>query len=319
MNIELLIENKGQGFIPITKEGINWTTDRKGVPGQLTFNVLADSILNITEGNAVRLTVDGVGVFYGFIFIKKTQKDGMISVTAYDQLRYLKNKDSYIFENMKASEVTELLATDFELQTGLIEDTRYIIPTLTEQNTTLFDMIQETLDLTLQNTKEMFVLFDDFGKIALKNISSMILNLLIDEETGENFDYTSSIDSETYNKIKLTFDNEETGLRDVFIAQDGENMNNWGVLQFYETLQKGENGQVKAELLLEYYNSKTRMLSISNALGDLRVRAGCMVVVILNLGDIKVNNLMLVEKCKHSFKESEHFMDLTLKGGEFLA
>lgn len=319
MSVELLIQNKNQVFSPITEDGISWSTDRKGVPGQLTFNVLTDSILDITEGNAVRLKVDGVGVFYGFIFIKKTKKDGVISITAYDQLRYFKNKDSYLYENKKASEVLQMLAKDFELQTGLIEDTNYIIPTRNEPDTSLFDIIQVALDLTLQHTKEMFVLFDDFGSLSLKNISSMILNLLIDEETGENFDYTSSIDSSTYNKIKLAYDNEETGFRDIYIAQDGENMNNWGVLQFYEKLQKGENGQVKAELLLEYYNSKTRTLSISNALGDVRVRAGCMVGVILNLGDIKLSNLMLVDKCKHTFKESEHFMDITLRGGEFIA
>jgi DNA-binding MarR family transcriptional regulator len=28
---------------------------------------------------------------------------------------------------------------------------------------------------------------------------------------------------------------------------------------------------------------------------------------------------MLVEKCKHTFNESQHFMELTLKGGEFVA
>lgn len=319
MNFELLIQNANQVYMPVIEEGISWSTERKGVPGTLAFNVLADSTLNITEGNGVRLKVNDVGVFYGFIFIKKTKKDGVISITAYDQLRYLKNKDTYVYENKKASEVIQMLARDFELQTGIIEDTGYIIPTRTEQNATLFDITQTALDLTLQHTKEMFVLFDDFGSIALKNISSMMLNLLIDEETGENFDYTSSIDSATYNKVKLSYDNEETGLRDIYIAQDGNNMNNWGVLQFYETLQKGENGQVKAEQLLDYYNSKTRTLSISKALGDTRVRAGCMVVVILSLGDIKLNNLMLVEKCKHTFNESEHFMDLTLRGGEFIA
>ena len=147
----------------------------------------------------------------------------------------------------------------------------------------------------------------------------MRLNLLIDEETGENFDYTSSIDDETYNRVKLTFDNEKTGKREVYIAQHGENINQWGVLQYYDTLKEGENGQAKADALLDLYNAKTRNLSVKNALGDVRVRAGSMVVVMLNLGDIQVKNLMLVEKCKHEFKESQHLMTLTLRGGEFVA
>ena len=43
-----------------------------------------------------------------------------------------------------------------------------------------------------------------------------------------------------------------------------------------------------------------------------------MVVVNLNLGDVAVQNFMLVENCKHTFNESEHRMDLTLRGGEFV-
>lgn len=180
-------------------------------------------------------------------------------------------------------------------------------------------MIQNALDLTLQNKSQMYVLYDDFGKLTLKGLNSMRLNLLIDEETGENFDYTSSIDEQTYNKVKLTYDNDKTGKREIYIAQHGKNMNAWGVLQYFDTLQKGENGQAKANALLSLYNKKTRNLSIKNALGDIRVRAGSMIAVILNLGDMKINNLMLVEKCKHEFKESEHYMDLTLRGGDFIA
>ena len=78
--------------------------------------------------------------------------------------------------------------------------------------------------------------------------------LLIDEETGENFEYASEIDSNTYNKIKLTYDNEKTGKREVYIAQDGGHINQWGVLQYYGTLQDGEDGQTKADALLKLYN-----------------------------------------------------------------
>lgn len=319
MNVELLIQNGSKVYIPIVEEGITWQTERKGSPGELKFNVLKDAAINFTEGNAVRMKVDGKNVFYGFIFSKKRDKEGIISVTAYDQLRYFKNKDTYVYTNKTAGEFIKMLASDFQMQTGTLEDTGYKIPSRVEENSTLFDMVQSALDVTLENKKQMYVMFDDFGKITLKNISSMILNLLIDEETGENFTYTSSIDTNTFNKVKLTYENEDTGKRDVYIAQDSNNINNWGVLQYFDTLQKGENGKAKADALLALYNKKTRNLSISKALGDTRVRAGCMIVVQLNLGDVNVQNLMLVEKCKHTFSESEHFMDLTLRGGEFVA
>ena len=317
VEVELLIQHGNKVFAPAVEEGITWQTERQGSPGDLKFNVVKDDTLKIEEGDPVRLKVNGSNVFYGFIFKLNRDKGNTISVTAYDQLRYLKNKDTYVYENKTAGEFIEMIAKDYNLQTGTIEDTGYKIASRVEENTSLFDMIQNALDLTLQNQKYMYVMYDDFGKITLKGLDNMRLNLLIDEETGENFDYSSSIDDNTYNKVKLTFDNEETGKRDVYIAQDSSNMNQWGVLQHFDTLQKGENGQEKANALLSLYNRKTRNLSMKKAFGDTRVRAGSMVVVILDLGDVKVKNLMLVEKCKHEFKESEHFMDLTLRGAGF--
>lgn len=319
VNAELLIKHGNRIYSPAVEDDIVWSTERKNVPGQLTFTVLKDSTLSISEGDSVRLKVNGSKIFYGFVFKKQMDKDKKIKVTAYDQLRYLKNKDTYVYENKTASELIKMIAKDFRLRTGAIENTRFKIASRVESNKTLFDIIQNALDLTLKNRKRMYVLYDDFGKLTLKSLSSMRLNLLIDEETGENYDYTSSIDEETYNKIKLTYDNDKTKKRDVYIAQSGTNINRWGVLQHYDTIQKGENGKAKAKALLSLYNHKTRSLSIKNAFGDNRVRAGSMVVVVLNLGDVKIKNLMLVEKCKHTYKESEHFMTLNLRGGEFNA
>lgn len=319
MNIELIIQHDRTIYTLAPEDSITWTTERKGAPGSLKFKVFKDDKLTITEGDAVRLKVDNKPMFYGFVFSLKRDKDRRIDVTAYDQLRYLKNKDTYVFNNKKASEIVRMIADDFRMQTGYIEDTEYRIASRVEENTSLFDMIQNSLDITLQNMKYMYVLYDDFGKLTLKGLDNMRLDVLIDEETGQNYDYKSSIDSNTYNRIKLTYDNEKTKTREVYIAQDSKNMNKWGVLQYFEKIQKGENGQSKADALLSLYNKKTRNLSIKENFGDTRVRAGSMVVVNMDLGDIKIKNLMLVEKCKHEFKDSQHTMDLTLRGGEFIA
>lgn len=325
MGVELLIGNEKGTIVyrPIVQEGIEWTTERKDTPGKLVFKVLKDSIISFSEGNPVRLKVGNRNVFFGFVFKKQRTKDKIITVTAYDQLRYLKNKDTKVYEGKTAAQFIKMIADDYSLKTGTLEDTRYVIESRVEENTSLFEMIANALDLTLTNTGEMFVLYDSFGKLTLKKLSSMYVGskgkyLMIDEETGENFDYTSSIDDSTYNKIKLTYDNEDTGHREIYIAQDSSHINKWGVLQYFDTIKKGENGQAKADALLKLYNQKTRNLKITNAIGDNRVRAGSMVIVNLNIGDMKLKNWMLVEKCKHTYKENEHWMDLTLRGGEFV-
>ena len=317
--INLYIQNGNKVYEPVVEGEITLTTQRFGSPGTLTFNVVKDNNIAFSEGNQVMLKVDNVNVFFGFVFIKKRDKEQIIKVTAYDQLRYLKNKDTYVYTNKTANQFVSLIAKDFDLNTGALENTGYRIPSRVEDNTSLFDMIQNALDLTLQNTGRMYVLYDDFGKLMLRSIANMRLNLLIDEETAENFDYTSSIDSDTYNRVKLIREDKETGKRDVYIVQDSDNINAWGVLQHFDTLKEGENGKAKANALLSLYNNKTRKLSIKNQLGDVRVRGGSMVVVKLNLGDVSLQNLMLVESCKHVFKNGEHFMDLDLRGGEFNA
>ena len=323
MQVELLIGNESGAkvYLPAVKEGVEWTTERRGVPGKLAFEILGDDVLDISEGSPVRFKADGMDVFYGFIFKQKRERDRRISITAYDQLRYLKNKDTKVYENKTAAQFIRMIAADFSLNVGSLADTGFVIASRVEENTSLFEMIENALDLELTNTGELYILYDDFGRLTLKHLSEMYVGgpgayLMIDEETGENFEYSSSIDDNTYNRIKLTYDNEETGFRDVYMAQDGSNINRWGILQYFDTLSQGENGQAKADALLKLYNKKTRCLRITGAVGDSRVRAGSMVVICLDLGDIKLKNFMLVEKCRHMYKENEHWMDLTLRGGD---
>lgn len=319
MEIELLIQNGNTVYAPVTQDEIVWTTERKSSPGKLEFKVLKDNIINYEEGNPISFKVNGNKVFYGFVFTKKREKDKIVKTTAYDQLRYLKNKSSYVYVDKRADELVRMIANDFQLNVGTLENTNYKIAKKSESNQALFDIILNALDETIQYKKEMYVLYDDFGQICLKNLERMKVGLIIDEETAQNFDYQSSIDTDTYNKVKLVYDNEKTGKREVYIAQDTSNMNKWGVLQYFDTIDEKTNGAVKAKTLLNLYNQKTRNLEIKNAIGDIRVRGGSLIIVNLDLGDVKLQNFMLVEKAKHTFKNGEHFMDLTLRGQDFIS
>lgn len=302
---------------PAVVEGIVWSTDRFGSAGKLTFKVMKDDLLAFHEGNAVRFRWDDHNVFYGYVFSKKRSDNDVIEVTAYDQLRYLKNKDTYVIENKTAGEIIQMIADDFKLKTGSVAPTPFKIGSLTADNQTLFDTIGTALDETMKNTGTLFVMFDDFGKITLKDIGSMKVDFLIDDAAGQGFDYTSSIDDQTFNQIKLIHENSKTGARDVYIVKDTTNQNAWGVLQYTDKIQATENGEAKANALLKLYNEKTRKLTIKGVKGDCSVRAGSLIPVMLNVGDLIIKNYMLVESCKHTFSNDEHTMELKLKGGAF--
>ena len=118
--LDLVIINNDVVYHPILSGDVKWSLERQGSPGKLTFEVVKDEIINFQEGNKVILDVDGKDVFLGYVFEKKRNKSETISVTAYDQLRYLKNKDSFIFENKKASDFIIQLCNEFELTIGEI-------------------------------------------------------------------------------------------------------------------------------------------------------------------------------------------------------
>lgn len=318
--VDIAIQGSGSIMYPIVVEDVSLDWERKGTPGKLKFSVVKDDKLSFNEGNAVKMSVDGTDLFYGFVFSKKRSGSSpdVIEVTAYDQLRYLKNKDTYIYTNKKANEVIKMIADDFKLKTGTLDDTGYIIASRTEDNETLFDIIQNALDETLQAKTKMYVLYDDVGKLTLKDVENMKLDLLIDVDTIGDYDYETSIDKQTYNQVKITYENNDSGEREVYMAKDSPNINNWGVLQYTDTVELATSGAAKAQALLKLYNSKTRTLSITDALGDIRVRAGSSVIVKLALGDINVQGYLMAESVSHNFKNNQHLMDLKLRGGAFI-
>lgn len=314
MDVQLWIQNGTTVYEPVTEGGISWDTQRKGQPGKCTFHLIPDSKLVIEEGNAIRLDVDGTPVFFGFIFERSWNSDGKMKVTAYDQLRYLKNKQTYGYENKTAGEVVQMIADDFRLRTGELEDTGHKIETRIERDATLFDIILNAMDITMLATGKIYVLYDDAGKLTLRNVENMKLNLSIESGTAQDYDYTVSIDKDTYNQIRLFQDQENQGERAEFEAADEETKNKWGILQLSETLDKGMEGQRVADTYLFLHNRPSKSLSVKGAFGDIRVRAGCLLPVRLDIREMQLQNYLLAEAVSHTIDGGIHTMDLTLRG-----
>ena len=330
--MQIIIHDKENDkyYWPAVQEGVTWDLTWKGSPGKLTFKVLADKLLNFHEGDTVQANFGGTNFFKGFVFTKKRSKEGIITVTAYDQIRYLKNKETYIFTNKTASAIIKQIVEDFQLKkdddelfkmnTGTAEegfaDTGYVIPKYRGSNKTLLDIIQTTLDMTTENTGRLYVFYDDFGKLMLKDLEQMEVKIVINDEAAQDFSYSSDIDKDTYNQVKLFYDNKETGKRDVWMSQDSANIKRWGLLRLTESVnpKKGMNFGQMADVKLKLGNRVKRSLSISGAFGDLRVRGGSMLYVDLNLGDVQLTKKVIVESVKHKFDNGLHTMDLTVKG-----
>ena len=309
----LTIQSGNRIFSPPVEEGIKIEWERTGSPGKMTFTTIKSPNMAFGEGDVVRFYYDNKPVFQGYVFTKKRDREGRIEVTCYDQIRYLKNKYTYVFEKKTATQIIKALCGDFGLKTGSMDNTSYVIPSIAEENKAALDIVLDVLEDTLLNTGNMYVLYDDFGELTLKNAANMTSNHLIFNESAENFDYSSSIDDETYNSIVLYYKDDKENIK-LYTASNASTIKQWGTLRYFEEVKNPTIGQNKANSLLKLYNKKTRELKITGAFGATEVRGGTLIPVKLNLGDIVTNNFMLVEKVTHKFDKDHYTMDLTLEG-----
>ncbi len=299
---EVLYQNPENGTIhDITTivSSAKWKTVRRGTAGSFTFTALPSSV-KWEHGGVIRVKSGGRGLFYGYVFKISTESDGMTDITAYDQLRYLKNKNTYVFTNKKASAIIKEIAEDFRLKTGSIADTGYVIPSMTEDGSELFDIMLKALDYTLTNTGKMYYLWDDFGALSVSEVSDGKLDIMLgDGSLATDYSYETSIDGDTYDQIKLLRDNEDTGKRDLYLFKDSGNIARWGLLQYYENVDEDMNAaqiEERGDMLLELYNRPEKTFSV-DGISDLRIRAGKMIFV--RIKALGVNQYYLVEEAEH--------------------
>jgi len=259
------------------------------------------------EGNILRLAKDGVDWFVGYVFRVGRTKAAAVSVTAYDQLRYLKTKETYVFDNLTASDVVRRICADFQLQTGDIQDTRYRLGSRIFDAQELLDIISECLTDTLVATRDLYFLKDNAGRVELKHVSTAVTSLVIDpEHLLYDYKYDRSIDSDTFNQIKLARDNPDTGSRELYVAKDSSTIRAWGQLQHYEVLDDNVNAaqaKARADALLQAKNRVLESMSVE-VLGDKSLRAGNMVYVELPVAGVK--GYLLCKSAKHSFTHVVH-------------
>lgn len=315
MTTELLISNKRSGQIWEVSncvEEAKWTTNRTGSAGKFEFTMLKAGDIAFLEGDVVRFSVDGRLQFYGWVFTKEKDRWGVISVTCYDRLRYFKANASYAFYDMTAGQIIQQIAGDLQV-VGQIDSTGYALPSLIKQDQSCFDIISDAVQQTLLNTGKIYVFYDDGNGVALREAGNMISNVVIgDKSLLTDYTYKTDIDSQTYNSIKLARPNKSTGLWETFVAQDSNNIAQWGLLQLYQTVDEDANDaqiQAQAQVSLQYYNQRMRTISVSS-LGVPGLRAGQMVLMkVPDLGDINLDQYVLLEKVTHTWKNETHTME----------
>lgn len=316
MTTELLITNRRLGKlwnIANITEAATWETNRTGAPGVFKFSLIKSGDIDFSEGDQVKFSVDGQLQFFGFVFTKEKDRWGVIDVTCYDRLRYLKASASYAFYGQTAGQIIRKIAADFQLSVGAIDDTGYAIPSYIQDNKTCLDIIGGAVQQTLLNTGKVFVFFDDGNGLALREAGKMISDVVIGEKSLlTDYKYKTDIDQQTYNSVKLVRPNKTTGRVDAFEAIDSATISEWGLLRLYQTIDENVNdAQAKSQVqtTLKYYDRRMRTMHISS-IGVPGLRAGQMVLMkIPGLGDINLDQYVMLEKVSHTWENDKHTME----------
>ena len=112
--------------------------------------------------------------------------------------------------------------------------------------------------------------------------------------------------------MKLSRPNEQTGKKEIFIAQDSANIARWGLLQIYQSIDGAVNdaqATAQAVEMLSYYNARLRTLKVES-LGVPGLRAGQLVrMYVPDMGDIDLDQYVLLEKVTHTWENDVHTME----------
>ena len=293
------------------------STQRFDAPSSLSFTCLEESGIAIPEGSSVEFAVEDVKVFKGYIFTAERNRDGEVSYTARDQIRYLKANASYLFQNMSLPQIIQQIAAAFGLSVGEMEEPGYIFPYLDKENESCMDIIFDALSQTIVQTGKIYNFYDDCGKLTLKEAKNMFIQTMIgDRSLVTDYTYKRDIDSDTYNRIKLVRKNKESGRTDAYVHEDTDTIKTWGLLQYYDEVDENLNAAQIDEMCkqyLQYYNRVLQTITI-DAIGVPGLRAGMIIPVKIGaINELSMVRLMLAEKVTHTFDDGGHTMSIEVK------
>lgn len=260
-----------------------------------------------TEGQKIELAVGGQGCFSGYIFsISATETE--CTVHAYDQLRYLMFKDSYVFSQKTLGEIVETIAKDMGLNLGTIGRGAYAMDLVAEDKK-LLDIIQKAIQLEREQTGIDWFFMDDLGEITLIQKDELILDIVLSENSLlEGYQYQHSINEDTFNRVKLARKSKKKGTRIVTIQQQEGSMDEWGTLQYYEKVdEKLTTAQVQAmaRTILNQKARPTRNI-ILRGIGEPLCRAGYTISVQTDA----VTAICTIERAIHAWRNGAYRMEL---------
>ncbi|MCL2225575.1 MAG: hypothetical protein FWB96_11475 [Defluviitaleaceae bacterium] len=309
-------------------ESVQWQTSRNlGFPGSIEVTLqkrMDDEKIVIPPGSRLRFGVNGTDLFFGLIEEPELTKEGSGIKTniirAVDHLKLLDGvENAYRTEGMTGSDFFLYLGNKFaerfavagasfsvrEPSNAPLDDYYFLTQTL-------YSMITDTMTAShvAEAPDSLYMLRDNLGVIEWRELKALRLPIILgDESFISSYNYKQSL-SQTYNVIKAIRDNEEIGMRDVWIVEDSSTHGKWWFRQLTweanENLTEAEIMEIN-HLKLRAHNRITRHLR-GTGIGDFRIQAGTGVQ--LRLDRANIDACHWCEQVTHTLTAERHKMEL---------
>lgn len=318
---------------------ITHTTSMIDNPGKLTFFVQKDpnGVINtIQNGDKIFFKKGGknpVGIFCGYVFSVGFDATEVFKITAYDSIRYLKNEDNMLIKNMTVSQIFEKICVENQIPYRIVTPINYIPAAKIFSGKTLYSILKECIQKAevdaWQNrqTSVKYIIRDNYGTLELISADSLLTNIIIGEQSLLcSYQYETSIDKGTYNRIKLVKKIDVEGKKKkgekkqentiTYLQKDDEAIKRWGILQkVFQADEHLNEAQAKeyANNLLKAYCKETKTLTLS-ALGVMGMNAG--IGFKLNIPSLGQQVNMYILEATHKYTNDFHTMDLTVNAND---
>jgi hypothetical protein len=299
---------------------IQYGGERQTVVRKLDVSVLSGTDayiprLELKKGAMLTLLSGSKELIRAVIFKEDRDDKGNVKITAYTHGIYLaKNKDTFKYEQQKASQIAQDICSRFGITAGVITDTKIILPKLIFREKTLWDMILISLTETTKQSGVKYRVFFNEGTLNIAEKQSQTVMWAL--EAGVNLlsaNGSKSIE-ELRNQVKVTGKLPKGGNKELeFTVKNTVFQKLYGIMQ--EVREETGDGMTESKLV-QIANTLLKELCREEieadveAIGIDSVESGMAVYVVEKVSGL--TGSYYVEQDDHSIEGDKHTMRLKL-------
>lgn len=207
MNIKLEYwtrDNKTGYDLSNNVNNIKWTTDLNYSAGELTFDLYFDeSLKKPALGGIIKFWYNQKKIFYGYVFDVKVSADRSVSVTAYDELYYLKSQDSIVWPTMTLGSRFTEVCKRAGVAHKIVNNPTHKVKAEICEGKTYFDMIKSAVNKTKSSTGSYYFVTANWATVELRRAPYKKLDLILGDKSGMTSGSLQESITDAYNEVKV--------------------------------------------------------------------------------------------------------------------